>query len=94
VKVDFAVSEQHAYAVAEICHRLDGLPLAIELAAARVNVFSPQAMLARLQESSLSLLTGGARDAPARHPDRADPGHTSELAALETGGEGGESARR
>ena len=65
VKRDFAVSNENAPAVAEICHRLDGLPLAIELAAARIAMLPPQAMLARLQ-SRLKLLTGGARDRPAR----------------------------
>ncbi len=65
VKPDFAVSNQNAPAVAEICYRLDGLPLAIELAAARVKLFPPQAMLARLQHR-LQLLTGGARNLPAR----------------------------
>jgi predicted ATPase/class 3 adenylate cyclase len=61
----FNVDNETAPAVAEICHRLDGLPLAIELAAARVRILSPQAMLARL-EQRLPLLTGGARDAPHR----------------------------
>ena len=65
VKSDFIVSNENAPAVAEICHRLDGLPLAIELAAARIRMLSPQAMLTRL-EQRLPMLTGGARDAPAR----------------------------
>ncbi|MGH2617353.1 MAG: ATP-binding protein, partial [Thermomicrobiales bacterium] len=65
VNPDFAVDNENAPTVAEICHRLDGLPLAIELAAARVRMLSPQAMLPRL-ERRLPLLTGGARDAPAR----------------------------
>jgi predicted ATPase/class 3 adenylate cyclase len=65
VKADFTIDNVTAPAVAEICHRLDGLPLAIELAAARVRMLSPQAMLSRL-EQRLPMLTGGARDAPER----------------------------
>ena len=61
----FAIDDENAQAVAEICARLDGLPLAIELAAARLKLLSPQAMLARLSRS-LDLLRGGARDLPLR----------------------------
>src|SRR5437868_6450359 len=65
VRPDFEVNKENAAAVATICARLDGLPLAIELAAARIKLLSPSAIQARL-ESRLQLLTGGARDLPAR----------------------------
>ena len=65
VKPDFEFNRENATAVIEICARLDGLPLAIELAAARVKVLSPSSMRTRLS-SRLQLLTGGARDMPHR----------------------------
>jgi predicted ATPase/class 3 adenylate cyclase len=65
VQPAFALTEANAAAVGEICRRLDGLPLALELAAARIKLFPPEALLTRLQ-NRLQLLTGGARDLPAR----------------------------
>jgi predicted ATPase/class 3 adenylate cyclase/DNA-binding XRE family transcriptional regulator len=65
VKSDFQVTNATAPAVAGICVRLDGLPLAIELAAARAKYYTPQMLLARL-EQGLSVLSGGAHDLPAR----------------------------
>jgi predicted ATPase/DNA-binding winged helix-turn-helix (wHTH) protein len=64
-KSNFVFNDENAAIVAEICLRLEGLPLAIELAAARIKILSPQQILERL-ESRLKLLTGGARDLPAR----------------------------
>jgi predicted ATPase len=65
VKSDFALTAENANAIAELCVRLDGLPLAIELAAARVKVLPPQAMLSRA-DNRLKLLSGGSRDLPER----------------------------
>jgi tetratricopeptide (TPR) repeat protein len=65
VQGDFELTDDNAAVVAQICGQLDGLPLAIELAAARVKFLTPEAILSRL-ESRLELLTGGPRDVPAR----------------------------
>jgi predicted ATPase/class 3 adenylate cyclase len=70
IKRDLSVEGEHAEAIAQICARLDGLPLAIELAAARIKLLSPHGLVSRLSDptnrASLNLLTGGARDLPAR----------------------------
>jgi predicted ATPase/DNA-binding CsgD family transcriptional regulator len=65
VKHDFQVAPANAAIIAEVCTRLDGLPLALELAAARIKLLSPPALLARL-DRRLQVLTGGARDLPER----------------------------
>jgi predicted ATPase/class 3 adenylate cyclase len=65
IRPEFSLTEENAPAVVEICARLDGLPLAIELAAARTKLLPPQAMLSRLGDR-LKLLTGGALNLPER----------------------------
>jgi len=65
IKPDFQLTKANAGAIAEICVRLDGLPLAIELAAARIKLLPPQALLRRLSHR-LEVLTGGAQDLPDR----------------------------
>lgn len=65
VKPDFHLTDENALSVAKICQRLDGLPLAIELASARIRMLSPQALLARLQHG-FEVLRGGTRDLPER----------------------------
>jgi len=65
IKPDFRLTETNTPIVAEICVRLDGLPLALELAAARIKLLPPRLLLARLS-NSLQVLTGGRQDAPAR----------------------------
>ncbi|HKY60999.1 MAG TPA: tetratricopeptide repeat protein [Gemmatimonadota bacterium] len=66
VRPDFRLTAGNLPAVAEICVRLDGLPLAIELAAARVKILTPQAIAERLDER-FAILTGGSADRPSRH---------------------------
>ena len=65
-KPNFQLTNENTSTVAEICRRLDGLPLALELAAARIKLLPPQSILSRLDDR-LKLLTGGARDLPSRH---------------------------
>lgn len=65
IKPDLEISDENAQELVEICVRLDGLPLALELAAARIRILPPRMILTRL-ESRLGFLTGGSRDAPGR----------------------------
>jgi predicted ATPase len=63
---DFSVTAQNANSIAQICARVDGLPLALELAAARVKALPPALLLKRLSETRLDTLTGGAKNLPSR----------------------------
>jgi predicted ATPase len=66
VRPDFVFDDANAVAVVELCRRLDGLPLAIELAAARSKLFSPQNLLSQMRQTAFPLLSGGTRDLPLR----------------------------
>jgi predicted ATPase/DNA-binding CsgD family transcriptional regulator len=66
IKPDLAITQENAQAIISICRHLEGLPLAIELAAARIKLLPPQALLKRLAQR-LQVLTGGAQNAPLRH---------------------------
>src|SRR5256886_1789653 len=63
---DFTLTAENASCIAQICARVDGLPLALELAAARVKLLSPELLLKRLSEARLDVLVGGARNLPSR----------------------------
>ena len=65
VKSDFSLTNENAPAIVEICEKLEGLPLAIELAAARIKILPPKEMVSRL-DNQLKFLTGGAKDLPVR----------------------------
>lgn len=83
VRPTLLLSAANAFPIAEVCRRLDGLPLALELAAARLKILSPASLLARL-EQRLDLLTDTMRDAPARHHTlRAAVGWSYDLLAPE-----------
>ena len=66
VSSDFILTPENASCIAQICKRVDGLPLALELAAAHIKILPLQQLLARLSEAPLSILTGGARNLPGR----------------------------
>src|SRR5579884_1632150 len=67
VKPDFTVTDANATTITRICARVDGLPLALELAAARIRILPPALLLERLEQARLPVLTGGARNMPGRH---------------------------
>jgi predicted ATPase len=67
VKPDFTVTDTNAATITRICARVDGLPLALELAAARIRILPPALLLERLEQARLPVLTGGARNLPGRH---------------------------
>lgn len=66
VAPDFALTDENAATVAQICVRVDGLPLALELAAARIKILPPESLLERLAQASLPILTRGAKNLPSR----------------------------